>query len=78
MSSSGNARGGAAGRTERSSDALDHVRSKGGFGKAQKRAYAQMKAMEELLTPSKHPPPAWLSDPSILPKKPPGHRPNTE
>ncbi len=55
-------------------DALDGPRPKRKFGKKDKRAYAQKKAAEELLEPPKSPPPAWLSDPSLLPKKPPGHR----
>jgi len=56
-------------------DALDH-RSGGKprFSKAQKRKYARKKAMEELLLPPKNPPPAWLSDPSLLPTKPPRSR----
>lgn len=27
---------------------------------------------DELLIPSKYPPPAWMTDPSLLPKRPPG------
>ena len=56
----------------KSNDALDRPAfRKGGFSKAEKRAYAQQKAMEELVQPPKNPPPAWLNDPSLLPKKPP-------
>ena len=40
--------------------------------KAARCAYAQEKQMEELLIPPSKPPPAWLSDPTLLPKKPPG------
>jgi hypothetical protein len=61
-------------RSSGSSDALDAPRARGGrFGKREKRAYAKEKAAEELLLPPKEPPPPWLSDPSLLPKKPPGH-----
>jgi hypothetical protein len=57
---------------KKSDDALDRQAfRKGGFSKAEKRAYAQQKFAEELVTPPKNPPPAWLSDPSLLPKKPP-------
>lgn len=56
----------------KSEDALDRPAfRKGGFGKAEKRAYAQQKFAEELVQPPKNPPPAWLNDPSLLPKKPP-------
>lgn len=56
----------------KSEDALDRQAfRKGGFGKAEKRAYAQQKFAEELVQPPKNPPPAWLNDPSLLPKKPP-------
>ena len=56
----------------RSEDALDRrAFRKGGFSKAEKRAYAQQKFMEELVMPPKNPPPKWLEDPSLLPKKPP-------
>lgn len=56
-----------------SEDALDRKAfRKGGFSKAEKRAYAQQKFVEELVQPPKNPPPAWLADPSLLPKKPPG------
>lgn len=55
-------------------DALDARRPRQKMGKKQKQAYAKEKAMEELLLPSKTPPPAWLSDPSLLPKKPPGRK----
>jgi hypothetical protein len=57
---------------KKTEDALDRPAfRKGGFGKAEKRAYAQKKFAEELLQPPKNPPPAWLNDPSLLPKKPP-------
>lgn len=56
----------------KSEDALDkRAFRKGGFSKAEKRAYAQQKFVEDLVLPPKNPPPAWLSDPSLLPKKPP-------
>lgn len=59
--------------TGKSEDALDHRGfRKGGFSRAEKMAYAQEKHMEDLLQPPKNPPPAWLSDPSLLPKRPPG------
>jgi hypothetical protein len=55
-----------------SEDALDRrAFRKGGFSKAEKRAYAQQKFLEELVQPPKNPPPAWLNDPTLLPKKPP-------
>lgn len=55
-----------------SEDALDRrAFRKGGFSKAEKRAYAKQKFAEDLIQPPKNPPPAWLSDPSLLPKKPP-------
>jgi hypothetical protein len=44
------------------------------MGRKQKQAYAQDRAAQELLLPPKEPPPAWLSDPALLPKKPPGRR----
>jgi hypothetical protein len=59
-------------------DALDAPRPRQKWGKAQKRAYAKEKAMEDLLLPPKNPPPAWLSDPSLLPKHPPGRKPKEE
>ncbi len=52
-------------------DALDAPRGKQKMGKAAKMAYAKEKTMEELCAPPKNPPPAWLSDASLLPKKPP-------
>lgn len=55
-------------------DALDARRPKQQWSKKEKQAYAKEKAMEELVAPPKNPPPAWLSDPSLLPKKPPGRR----
>ena len=57
-----------------SSDALDRPRPRGKMGKKAKQAYAREKAAEELLLPPKTPPPAWLSDSSLLPKKPPGRK----
>lgn len=58
-----------------SQDALDHrAFRKGGFSKAEKRAYAREKFVESLLEPPKNPPPAWLSDRALLPKKPPVRR----
>jgi len=36
--------------------------------------FAQEKALEELLVPPSKPLAPWLSDPSLLPKKPPGRR----
>lgn len=61
-------------KTSGSQDALDHrVSRKGGFSRSEKRAYARERFAEELLAPPKAPLPAWLSDPSLLPKRPP-HR----
>lgn len=39
--------------------------------KAERRAFAIRKRDEELLIPASRPLPAWLSDPALLPKKPP-------
>lgn len=39
--------------------------------KKEKRAFAIRKRDEELLLPPSRPLPAWLSDPTLLPKKPP-------
>ncbi len=50
---------------------MDAPRGKQKMGKAAKMAYAKEKTMEELCAPPKNPPPAWLSDASLLPKKPP-------
>lgn len=55
-------------------DALDARRPRQKFSKKEKKAYAQDQAMKALLEPPKNPPPAWLSDPSLLPKKPPGRK----
>jgi hypothetical protein len=55
-------------------DALDARRPRQKMGKKAKIAYAKDKAMEELLQPAKNQLPAWLSDPSLLPKKPPGRK----
>jgi hypothetical protein len=41
------------------------------FSKKQKKAYAKKMRDEELVTPPKNPPPAWLWNPELLPKKPP-------
>lgn len=57
----------------KSDDAMDHRGfRKGGFSKAEKRAYAQEKHMEDLMQPPKAPLAEWLNDPTLLPKKPPG------
>jgi hypothetical protein len=58
-----------------SEDALDRPRGKQGFGKAQKRAYAKEKQMEELLMPPKNGLAEFLTNPALLPKKPPSRRP---
>jgi hypothetical protein len=56
-----------------STDAMSHLAfRRGGFSKAEKRAYAIKKHGEALLEPPKKPLAAWLSDPSLLPKRPPG------
>ena len=55
-------------------DALDRPRGRQRFGKKQKMQYAREKAAEELLMPPKAPPPEWLSNPSLLPKRPPGRK----
>jgi hypothetical protein len=55
-------------------DALDARRPKQKLGKKQKQQFAQEKALEELLVPPSKPLAPWLSDPSLLPKKPPGRR----
>ncbi len=61
------------GRSEMmSEDALDRPRAKRGYSKKEKRDYARDKALEALLLPPKNPPPAWLTNPDLLPKKPPG------
>lgn len=58
---------------KRNEDALDHrAFQRGGFSKAEKREYARQKFVEDLVLPPKNPPPAWLSDSSLLPKRPPG------
>jgi len=57
-----------------SEDALDRGRPRQRLSKKEKQKYAQKKAMEELLMPPKYAPPAWLDDPSLLPKKPPGRK----
>jgi len=60
---------------KKSEDALDRkVFRRGGFSKEEKRAYAQQRFLEELVAPPKNPPPEWLNDPSLLPKKPPPRR----
>ena len=55
-----------------SEDALNRPRPRRGFSKKEKRNYAMKKRAEDLVEPPKFTPPAWLSDPSLLPKKPPG------
>jgi len=56
-----------------SNDALDHrLVRRGRFSRSEKRDYAKRMREEELVLPPKDPPPAWLTDPSLLPKKPPG------
>ena len=55
-------------------DALDQYRGRQKMGKKEKQAYAKEKAMEELVKPPKNPPPSWLNDPNLLPKKPPGRK----
>lgn len=57
---------------QRSQDALDQRRPRQKMGKKEKQAYAREKHIEDLLQPPKNPPPDWLNDPSLLPKKPPG------
>lgn len=62
-------------KSEKSEDIFDRGwRGKQTWSKAQKRAYAKEKHLEALLEPPKDPAklPAFLSDPSLLPKKPPG------
>ncbi len=59
-------------RKPTSTDALDHQSTRGKFSKAEKQAYARKMHEEALLEQPKNPPPAWLSDPTLLPKKPPG------
>jgi len=61
--------------SSKSEDILDRGwRGKQSFSKAQKREYAKEMHMQGLLTPPKDPSklPAFLSDPSLLPKRPPG------
>lgn len=59
-------------KPQKSEDALDRPAfRKGGFSKAEKRAYAQQKFMEELVQPPKNPPPEWTENKELLPKKPP-------
>jgi hypothetical protein len=55
-------------------DALDARRPRQKMGKKERQAYAKEKAMEELVQPPKAPLAPWLSDPSLLPKKPPGRK----
>jgi hypothetical protein len=59
---------------EKSTDALDQGRPRQRFSKKEKAAYARKMFEESLLLPPKNPPPAWLQDPSLLPKKPPMKR----
>ena len=51
-------------------------RQKQSFSKKEKQAYARERHLEALCEPPKNPTklPAFLSDPSLLPKKPPGRR----
>jgi hypothetical protein len=42
------------------------------MGKRGRQDYARAKAAEELLVPPSRPLAPWLSDPSLLPKRPPG------
>ena len=55
-------------------DAMDRPRGKPKYGKKEKQKYAQEKHLEALCEPPKQPLAAWLSDPSLLPRKPPGRR----
>ena len=55
-----------------SQDALDRPRPRGKMGKRGRQDYARAKAAEELLVPPSRPLAPWLSDPSLLPKRPPG------
>lgn len=60
---------------QKSEDALDRQAfRKGGFSKAEKQAYAKQKFAEELVTPPRDPPPAWMDDNTLLPRKPPPRR----
>jgi hypothetical protein len=65
-------------REPKSTDAMDHIKTGKGFGKAEKRNYAQMKHLEGLCTPPKDGLAPFLSDPSLLPKRPPSRRPEGE
>lgn len=58
----------------KSEDALDQRRPYQRLSKKDRIAYAREKHLEDLMLPPKNPPPAWLSDPSLLPKKPPTRR----
>jgi len=57
----------------KSEDALDQARPRQKFSKAEKRAYAKQMFEQELLQPPKNP-----IAPLVLPKKPPGVRPDPE
>ena len=62
-------------KNEKSEDIFDRGwRGKQTWSKAQKREYAKEKHLEGLLQPPKDPSklPAFLADPSLLPKRPPG------
>lgn len=61
-----------------SEDALDRPRPRQKWGNKEKRAYAKEKALEDLLLPPKHPPPAWMSDTRLLPRRPPGKEKRTK
>lgn len=59
----------------RTEDLMDRGRrQRQSFGKKDKRAYAREMHLEALCQPPKDPSrlPAFLSDPSLLPKRPPG------
>lgn len=58
----------------KSEDALDRPRGKQTFSKKEKAAYAREQHLKNLLEPPKNPPPEWLADPTLLPKKPPARR----
>lgn len=58
-----------------SEDALDRPRVWRPMGRKEKQSWAQKKRMEELVKPSdKFPRAAFLDNPELLPKKPPGHQ----
>jgi hypothetical protein len=58
--------------SNKSEDALDRPRGRQKLGKAERQKFAKQKFVEELVVPStKHQRPAWMEDPTLLPKKPP-------